>query len=297
MKVNFFIAGGPKCGTTALATYLDTHPQVCFARPKEPWFFDTDLGMGKSNHNGSLDDYFKKFFSHYDSNVHKVIGEGTPLYLYSQVAIKKILHYNSSAKIIFMIRNPIEMVQSWHSQLIFNGLNHESEADLETAWKLQWERREGKSLPQKCIEPRQLQYKDICSLGTQLEKLYTTADKNNIFPIFLDDLKSNPREVYLQVEKFLGVEDDGRREFPIVNANKKNQWPGIKSSIQCVGRIKKKLGVNCSMGVGKRILKANTVKANRKSLRPEFKLELEKEFLPEIEKIERIMNRDLSLWK
>lgn len=38
MKVDFFIIGAPKCGTTALAYYLSQHPAVCMANPKETWF-------------------------------------------------------------------------------------------------------------------------------------------------------------------------------------------------------------------------------------------------------------------
>lgn len=33
---DFFIAGAPKSGTTALAHYLSAHPGVFFSDPKEP---------------------------------------------------------------------------------------------------------------------------------------------------------------------------------------------------------------------------------------------------------------------
>ena len=35
----FFIVGAPRCGTTAMSTYLSGHPEVCFSVPKENHFF------------------------------------------------------------------------------------------------------------------------------------------------------------------------------------------------------------------------------------------------------------------
>lgn len=41
---NFFIVGAPKCGTTAVYTYLSTHPDIFFPeRAKEPHHFNTDM--------------------------------------------------------------------------------------------------------------------------------------------------------------------------------------------------------------------------------------------------------------
>jgi len=38
-KPNFFIVGAPKCGTTALHTYLGQHPDIFVSEPKEPNYF------------------------------------------------------------------------------------------------------------------------------------------------------------------------------------------------------------------------------------------------------------------
>ena len=38
-KVDFFIVGAPKAGTTALHAHLDKHPQVCMSSDKEPNYF------------------------------------------------------------------------------------------------------------------------------------------------------------------------------------------------------------------------------------------------------------------
>jgi hypothetical protein len=42
-KPNFFIVGAPRCGTTALYTFLKQHPDIFMADDKEPHFFGRDL--------------------------------------------------------------------------------------------------------------------------------------------------------------------------------------------------------------------------------------------------------------
>jgi hypothetical protein len=45
-KPNFFILGAPKCGTTSLAEWLGTHPNIFLSAVKEPHFFNTDDRRG-----------------------------------------------------------------------------------------------------------------------------------------------------------------------------------------------------------------------------------------------------------
>ena len=41
--IDFAIVGEPKSGTTALAEFLSSHPEICMSVPKEPAYFATDL--------------------------------------------------------------------------------------------------------------------------------------------------------------------------------------------------------------------------------------------------------------
>ena len=43
MKVDFFIVGAAKSGTTSLYNYLFKHPEVCMSSIKEPNFFSNKL--------------------------------------------------------------------------------------------------------------------------------------------------------------------------------------------------------------------------------------------------------------
>ena len=41
MKVDFFIVGVPKAGTTSLYHYLNEHPDIVMSRKKEPNYFSS----------------------------------------------------------------------------------------------------------------------------------------------------------------------------------------------------------------------------------------------------------------
>src|SRR5215213_4745268 len=60
---------------------------------------------------------------------------GIVYYLRSSVAILNIRDFNPAAKIIAMFRNAVDMVHSFHSQLLY--VSEENVGDFETAWRLQ----------------------------------------------------------------------------------------------------------------------------------------------------------------
>ena len=138
MKPNFFIIGAPKCGTTSLAAWLAEHPQIYFSPTKEPHFFNTD----HKRFLNSLQSYEKLFAG--ASKHHCSVGEASVWYMYSSAAVPNILEYNSDAKFIVMLRNPIEMAPSLHEELVFTG--REDVNEFSEAWQLQDLRRNGPAL-------------------------------------------------------------------------------------------------------------------------------------------------------
>ena len=113
---NLFILGAPKCGTTSLYTYLREHPNIFFSHIKGPHYFATDFENYRSVKT-KVD--YANLFSEANAQ-HSIIGEASVLYLYSENAIKGIYNDNPNAKLIIMLRNPIEVVQSWHAQMLWS---------------------------------------------------------------------------------------------------------------------------------------------------------------------------------
>ncbi len=101
-KIDFFLAGFSKCGTTSIAYICDQHPDICFARPKEPNLFLKDHYQ---------EDFFKEVFDHKQSDEYKLVGEGSQRYSmrdrFPNVA-QYIYQHNPDAKFIFVARHPLE---------------------------------------------------------------------------------------------------------------------------------------------------------------------------------------------
>lgn len=123
--VDFIIAGAPKCGTTALAAFLDMHPEVAISRMKEPRFFTRIPGdlEGKLTGNGPrLSGNYDKGLDWYnrlwedDLHHQKLRGEASTLYFVNADAPQLIKEHNPEIKLIMMLRHPVDRLYSHYWQ-------------------------------------------------------------------------------------------------------------------------------------------------------------------------------------
>jgi hypothetical protein len=115
-----FVIGAAKCGTTALADMLDTHPDIDVSTPKETNFF-TDPGIKKG-----FDWYESRFPQNseatyrVDASVSYSAGwEGG-----SENIAERIAKFSPDAKIIYVIRDPIERTRSAYWHAVRSGYEH-----------------------------------------------------------------------------------------------------------------------------------------------------------------------------
>ena len=163
---------------------------------KEPSFFDTDspfVGVRKLRH------YLRCFSDARDG--HSAVGETSPNYLFSRVAVKNVLEFNPAARFIVLARNPVEMAPSLHAQLLYNF--HEDEPDFAVAWGLQDRRARGLEIPVDCRLPQFLQYRAACALGAQIQRLLASTARTRVHVILLDDIRESPRDAFLSLLGFL----------------------------------------------------------------------------------------------
>lgn len=297
-RPNFFLVGAPKCGTTALCVYLNTHPNVFLSKPKEPHFFAEEFRFPDMT---TWDEYLALFAD--ARSHHKVIGEASVHYLCSALAMDKIHEYDPKAKIIAMVRNPVDVVYSYHSQLLYN-VGDENEEDFEKAWHLQNSRLEGKNLPPLSKNPATLQYKNIGSMGTQIEKLFSIFPQEQIKVIIFDDFKADTQGIYEEVLRFLDIPSNNKTDFSQVNKNKTHRLQLLskitqkppKLLVETSDKVKDVLGVQ-SFGVIRTLRNINKKEFKRPPLDPKFRALLVQEFADEVTKLSRLLNRDLSHWK
>jgi hypothetical protein len=288
-RPDFFIVGAPKCGTTSLAAWLAEHPRIYISPVKEPHHFNTD------------DNYlltptrklYERLFAG-ATDAHQALGEASVWYLYSTVAIPNILAYNPGARFIVCLRNPVEMAYSLHEQQVVAG--NEDVTAFEAAWRLQEHRLRGEKVSRWCKEPRHLAYGPACALGFQIERLFERAGRDRVLPLLLDDVKADARRAYLRVLAFLGVDDDGRVEFPAHNPAKERPSPLLRKLVLAAGRLKRKLGIYRGLGVLNAIDRQNLRHRPRVPMDPKLRRELQGYFAPEVKKLGSLLDRDLSAW-
>lgn len=103
-RPNLFILGGQKCGTSALAHFLSQHPDICLAQGKEAHIFDNpDIDIYDAE---QLDITYQGKFTH--ANGQRYYCDATPIYAYWSDLLPAIHNYQPDAKIIFMLRDPVE---------------------------------------------------------------------------------------------------------------------------------------------------------------------------------------------
>ena len=109
MKVDFFIVGAPKAGTTSLFHYLNEHLEIEMSSQKEPdYFSDGALKRQGMYYRKSRIENLEKYHGLFTNKEVKLRGEASVSYLFYNDVPQKIKDYNPKAKIIIMLRNPID---------------------------------------------------------------------------------------------------------------------------------------------------------------------------------------------
>ncbi len=301
-RPNFIIAGAPRCGTTALYTYLGEHPNIFLPKIKELHYFALDFPDVQKIIFKSVEEYLTVFADAGDR--HLAVGEVSPLYYYSKVALKNIREFDPAIKIILILRNPVDFVQSVHQLNL--GLLREDEPDLAKAWELQETRKQGKMIPKICREQALIQYGEMGLFGKYVEKVFEVFPKEQVLVVLFDDFAANPKAVYETILSFLNVPSDGRQEFLPVNASYEHKSKHLariihppQSIYKLFMRIISLFGVNSMKKVSliyNKIEMFNARRIPRSSIDPILRRKLQSYFREDIQKLANLINRDLSIW-
>ncbi|HEV2124502.1 MAG TPA: sulfotransferase [Chloroflexota bacterium] len=299
-RPNFFIVGAPKCGTTALYRYLAQHPDVFMPTNKEPKFFCPDLDTGSERDAEvfvrDLESYLALFA---EANGARCVGEATTFYMYSRDAARNIHAFCPEARIIVMLRNPVDVMYALHEERLYNG--NEDIADFQEALQAAPERKLGRRLPPRGSVPSFLQYREVVRFSGQLERYLEQFGRENVHVIIFDDFVRDTEACYRAVLAFLELSDSFLPSFEVVNPSKKLRSralaqlmrrppPGLRSLVRAVLPPKLRLALT------QRVRDLNTKRGARPPLDPELRRGLLREYREEVERLGYLIGRDLSRW-
>lgn len=233
---NTFIVGAAKAGTTSLYAYLSQHPQVYMSPIKEPHFFSRVRSSKAQRHiiHSVLDPLqYEGLFT--DARDCKIIGEASPSYLCDENAARRIKSCVPDARIIILLRDPIERVYSHYLMDVRNGIQqknfYEALIDDYSSKKKGW----GVSH----------MYVELGLYAGQIEKYMDIFAKSQVSILMFEDLKNQPRQLLNKSAVFLGINP---KPFQGIDIQKKHnpyyapKSPVIKmaTGISTLRRIAKK---------------------------------------------------------
>jgi hypothetical protein len=127
LKPSFLIIGAQRAGTTSLYSYLTAHPQIAPAARKEVHFFDVHYPKGEQ--------WYWEQFPTCDGGGFgpQITGEASPYYLFHPLAAERAAALLPDARLIVLLRNPIDRALSHHQHETRRGMETLSFADALSA--------------------------------------------------------------------------------------------------------------------------------------------------------------------
>ena len=308
-KANLFLIGAAKSGTTALAATLGQHPAIAPLPIKEPGHFSTDLRtpVFSSRYNRLLQwdeaAYFKKApfeerhigFVESESNYqklvdqtatkqsdHKYVLDASTSYLCSVKAPAELRHYAPDAKIVLILRNPIERAYSHYTMALKYGMEQES--------PLQAFKREAELSPAHWGQDEC--YLELGYYAKQLECWLECFPLDQLHIIWYDDFIADAQKTmdvlmnYLDLPTFVLQQTDQLNVGAVPKYASLNKW-----AMRTLGPLREKLPKSLV-----RWLKKKTQVA-APELDPETRSFLAEAFAEQIEQLEALTGKDLNHWK
>ena len=219
---NFFIVGAPKAGTTSLYHYLDQHPDIYMSPIKEPCYFSFEArpenfepslrlravqmeadvrkylhGPMTQKLSGGMvsewNDYLRLFAG---ATTQQAVGEASVNYLWSKTAAVAIADRIPQAKIIMVLRSPIDRAFSQYLHNVSDGHVTEPFRDYVRTCL----RRSGEGLG--IHEP----FLEMGFYADQVLRYLSHFPREHIGIWFYEETKKQPKSFMQEVLEFLEVD-------------------------------------------------------------------------------------------
>jgi hypothetical protein len=259
-------------------TYLKQHPDIYLSLLKEPIYFGSDLTRQPLAVT-DLASYLSLFAG---AGSARVIGEGSVFYLMSTRAAEELEQFSPSARILIMLRNPVDMMHSLHALYLRTG-NDELD-DFDAALEACADRAEGRRLPPRCYFPEGLQYTRLARYAEPVARFLRVFGKDRVHVVVFDDLVRDPASEYRRLLAFLGLPDhpveldvDKATELirPVVLRQMRAASPEIRGKLKTGHHHRG---------------------AHSRPVSPGTRTRLAAELLPDVTQLSQLLDRDLTHW-
>jgi Sulfotransferase domain len=208
---DFLIVGAQKAGTTALYAYLRRHPHITGPSWKEVSFFDRHYLRGKAWYRGNFPNVLRSRSG--------LVGEASPSYLFHPLAPKRVAELLPEAKLIALVRNPIDRALSHYQHEVALGREPLS---FEDALAAEDDRLRGEE-ERLVTEPGYFShawwnytYKARGRYAEQLERWLEVFPRERLLVVPSEELLAEPERAHARVLAFLGAPPHRLDSYPRV---------------------------------------------------------------------------------
>lgn len=294
-RPEFFVIGAGRSGTTSLHRYLSQHPQL-FLAPKNPsFFYACDLAGSPLWHDRSrMPSYFVPDEQQYsrlfaDAPEGSVTGEVSPVYLASTSVAPRMAKRHPSAKVIAVLRNPVDRVYSRYVARHRDGL------EKTTTFEELVDREMREPLVR---DDAHASYLPGGMTGHFLRTYFDRFPRENIAVYFYEDFAADTAAVMRQICRFLQVREDF--SFDVSRIHNRG---GGRIRSRSVGKfwaasepLRRAVRPLFPKRWRDQAFRAVTSQTERIAIRPETRRMLAGVYREDIKQIQDMTGRNLSAW-
>lgn len=259
-------------------TLLKQHPEIFVSVLKEPHFFGSDLT--RQPHTVRDPKVYTSLFS--GAATGQRVGEGSVWYLLSERAAAEIKSRCPDARILIMLRNPVDMIRSLHALYLRTG--NEDLDDLEAAIAAQADRRAGRRTPVGAYFPEGLIYTEVATYHDKVRR-FLDAFGDAVEIVIFDDFIADTPATYQNTLSFLGVDPEYQPNWDLRAANVAMRGEVLRQLRTLPPELRRAM-----RGSGRRHL------GKKQPMHRDVRSRLVERFADDVARLGRLIGRDLGHW-
>jgi hypothetical protein len=268
------------------------------SREKEPGFFAFE--GDPLEYRGPLDERLKQFVTTDENSylslfeqaeLEKAVGESSVVYLYSETAPERIHRRIPDARLIVMLRNPVERAFSHFLDHRRHG--REPVADFQEAialensrsrdrWEWSW------------------RYVGIGYYARQLRRYLSFFDRDQMSIHLYEDFRERPEVVLNDLYRFLGVDHNFEQDLSErYNVSGESRSPWLEAFMKGSSPMKRFLKSVSSADWRRRVTHGDTffrITRRKPTLQPDVRRLLADTYRDDVRDLQDLLHRDLSHW-
>jgi hypothetical protein len=299
---DFLVVGAPKAGTTALHGALAQHRSLYLSPVKEPKYYmcgdsppPAYTGPGDAHSCQEWVWQRSRYLSLYaEAPPDALCGESTPFYLYNRDARRRLAADVPHARLIVVLRDPVDRLYSNWTHLWVDGL--EPCADVVDAADREHQRIDDGWAPF-------WHYRSLGRYGRQLADLFEHFPRDQVLLLRYRDLVDRPEHTLNRVCRFLGVAEHAISAVPVDNSRAFVR-PGLRTrTLAPMVRAGARAGAFLPPELWRRASRplVSQLRRNGGSARPKLSVEqrsaLLEPLLPDIDLLEQVTGESFPEWR